>query len=635
MSLNKLTAATIFLATCLAANAADATTNRFEGFEYRINPRKARQAETARALPIDPTANLLKREHIAPGKFIGWNNANPAMPMFAPDKEVVGEKMDSIVGHYLDGRLMSKQTFEYTEKGRPLMCTNYNADATGKGYTVDGYYAYEYDGLGRLVSATKVSVTGSSMMIEYIYDGDSPVYSTQIAYLPDGAGDWVPYQKGDYTMDDNYNTTEEIFSLWVEGNVNDWVPVMKNEATYDEESRLTSYFPYVWDNNTSGWVGDKSSAYEGQRFAYTQNGDDALQIDYTWENNAWLEYKHTEYTYNNAALMTMREELYWNREKQDWNGGDGYGEYGDKKWNSRDCYEYDEYGRVTLNNYYRKKKTADYVNTYRVVYEYNTLADGETEKISTESNIASDGTTTGRRVIERNNRFGSETYFAILKPNGDTYDMTEEEFRYYIPGYNWYLGFEAYRYENGVKHASGKEEFLYADDFNPEAGYQTPYEGRHYVGTQEGLKLRTVDQFTWGPRDVMTAYVSNDCMSGEQLKIYGWDVEYDFAADCSKIFMWPDSNKGAVFYENKNISSNEYYNPEYTAGSNEWNLTISSHLDYYYSPRYASNVSGTIAETDAEIVARYDIMGHPLTHSTAGINILVYSNGQVRKAFVK
>lgn len=582
--------------------------------------------------PETPKATPLQARQM----FIGWNESKPSMPSFEKE-ENAGEKMDSIVGHYLDGKKMSKQTFEYTETGRPLKCMNYLVSQENGNWMLDGYYEYEYDASERVVTATKVSTSSASMKVTYEYEGDSPVYREQTAFVPDTNGEWLPYQKGEYQFDINYNTTQEIYSYWSTA-TNEWIPVMKTEAEYDEESRLTSYFPYVWDDSTSAWIGDKSNAYEGQKFEYTMNGDDAFQADFTWEDGAWLEYKHIIYTYNDAALLTECETLYWHRENQDWNGGDGYGEWGDKKYNTKDCYEYDEYGRVILNNFYRKKKTPDYRNTYRVVYEYNELEDGETESISTEANIASDGTaTTGRREIIRNNRFGGETYYAILKPENGEYEFTEEEYRYYMPGYNWYLGFESFRYEDGVKIPTGKEEFFYSDDFNPEAGYQTPYEGRHYVRTTDGLALKSIDSFTWGPRDVITDYVSYDCLSGQQLKVYGWDVEYDFSADCSKIFMWPDGNKGKVFYENKNLSSNEYYNPEYEQGSNEWNKAISSHFDYYYSSRGESGIT-TPQNPDIssvkEEIARYDSMGRVIIGSHPGINVIVYSDGTVKKVIL-
>ena len=98
--------------------------------------------------------------------------------------------------------------------------------------------------------------------------------------------------------------------------------------------------------------------------------------------------------------------------------------------------------------------------------------------------------------------------------------------------------------------------------------------------------------------------------------------------------MWPDANKGDAFFQNKNLSSNEYYNPAYTTGVDEWNLAISSHLDYYYSPREAG-VSDVAEDAVVEIVGRYDIMGRPLAYPASGINIIVYSDGQVRKTFVR
>ena len=268
-----------------AMNAFSAVPEGFSGFESRINPVPRGRASVIMAAPdfssIRKQAETAIKDTRA-NVFYGWNAENPALSSsFFSAKQNTGEQMDSIVGHYLDGRLMSKQEFTYTDTGRPLVCRNYLPNPAGTGFQIDGYYSYEYDDLGRLISAEKVSMSGSSMLVEYVYDGDSPAYSIQIAYLPDATGDWMPYQKGEYTVDINYNTTSETFFLWTE-DVSDWMPVMKNEATYDEMSRLTSYFPYVWDASVSSWVGNKSGSYEGQRFSYMQNGDDAQQIDYTW-----------------------------------------------------------------------------------------------------------------------------------------------------------------------------------------------------------------------------------------------------------------------------------------------------------------------------------------------------------------
>ncbi|MDE6668474.1 MAG: hypothetical protein K2K26_02180 [Muribaculaceae bacterium] len=623
---------TLALVAFTVASAAAQAQFDFTGFVKHVEPRQTEIRTSDRHIPASPTERLHKqaKRNTTPTMFAGWNEADPARPMLAPRQvNEGGEKMDSIVGHYLDGRLMSKQTFEYTETGRPLVCRNYTAAPDGESYQLDGYYAYEYDNQGRLITATKVSATDTSVMMEYVYEGDMPVYSMQIAYMPDSTGEWVPFQKGEYEVDANYNTTRETFYSW--GSDMDWVPALRNEATYDEMDRLTSYFPYIWDGNT--WVGNQTGFYEGQRFAYTQNGDDAQQIDYTWENNDWLEYKHIDYTYNDAALLTLREELYWNREKQDWSGGDGYGQWGDKKYNSRDCYEYDEYGRVVLNDFYRKKKTDDYVNIWRAVYEYNPLGDNVTEKISLEANIPSSGVfTPERKTVEHTTADGYEIYYAIYRAVEGELTPEEEIFRYLMPEYNWYLGFESFRYEDGKKVPSGKEEFLYADDFDPAAGYETPYEGRHYRRGAEGLVLTTIDRFTWGPRDVMTEYIDYDCTSGTPLRVYGWDVEYDFSADCSKIFMWPDANKGAAFYENKNISSNTYYNPAYYDGTDEWDLAISSHLDYYYSARQTGVEA--IVNPDAVEVARYDVAGRRLSAPVRGINIIVYSDGTSRKVML-
>lgn len=608
----------------------------FSGFEKKIFPREKQEKINSRALPVDPTVEIKSSAFRKPSRFVGWNEENPSANMrdasINPD-----QKMDSVVSVYMDGRLMSKQTFEYTETGRPLLCTNYVATLEDNKFQFDGHYRYEYDNQGRVTVAEKLSSTGSSVKMEYVYEGDNPVYSEQIAYIPGKRGEWTPYQKGEYEFDLNYNTTKETYYVW-DSSSSEWVPVQKTEATYNDISYLTSYFPYVWDSASNVWVGDKSGAYEGQRFEYTQSGNDAWQKDYTWENDAWLEYKHINYTYNTSDLLTLKEDLYWNREKQDWSGGDGYGEWGDPKYNSRDVYEYDEYGRVILNNFYRLKKTVDYKNIWRGVYSYRDLGDGKVEKTSMEDNIIGGEFNPEKKSVEVVNRYGSEERFSGYKLNdAGEWVLTGESVRYYMEPYNWYLGYESFSYNSeGEPTIIGKEEFIYADDFDPEAGYQTPIQGKHWRGTADGLVLKQIDTFTWGPRDVMTSYLTENCFSGTPVKEMGWEVEYDFAADCSKIFMWPDANKGKPFYENKTLKVYEYYNTGAGSGaSTEWNPAISSVSEYFYSERKESGIEETVVSPDRYEVERYDLLGRRLCQPTSGINVVIYSDGTVEKVMVR
>ncbi len=638
------TRSTLFLGFSLLASAVavgEVPSMGFDGFNIRISPRESQLKVNARILPEDPTAHLSKKTVNSDYRFIGWNDENPAAPFKMERSASQDEILDEVTGTYLDGKLMSKQTFEFTENGKPLICTNYVASPDGKSFVYNGHFAYEYDKTGRVISAEKVTVDGSSVRYEYVYKGTDPIFNQQIAYHMDAQGEWMPYQKGEYEYDANYNTIKETYSQWMEGDIQDWMPVLMNDATYDELDRLTSYFPYYWDASASSWVGNNSGAYAGQRFVYTQAGDDALQADYTWENNAWLEYHHYEYTYNDAALLVLMESKYWNRDLQDWSGNDAYGEWGDIQKNSKEEYEYDDYGRVVLCNVF-KFKNGSLKNNYRETWSYEALPDNCWKKTYIQGSVL---TSTGEfspyaKTENTYNSYGSETHY-ISYTSGDNPDEwipKEEEIRYMMSEGNWFLGGDYYYYVNGERRNSSKERFYYADDFDPNAGYETPYEGRHWVAgneTEDGWRAKSIDQFTWGPREVMTSYLGYNCLSGTPCLESGFEVEYDFSADCSKIFMWPDSNKGDAFYENKTLKSTHHLNGKSDYGVNEWNDAISYEFVYHYTPRSTSNVKSMTPSSDAVEVARYDIMGHRISSSISGLNIIEYSDGTVKKVFCK
>lgn len=634
-----LTAATMFG----TASAVEIGNIEFKGFVKHISPREvAGKDVNARQLPQDPTVALKKaaQKRSTPSRFIGWNAEDPSLPNFAPASSEAGEKMDSVVGTYLTGAPMSKQTFEFTENGRPLECRNYIPATDGNGFQYAGHYEYEYDAQGRVISAEMTNVTDpySCQRMEYGYNGDSSQYNLQIAYLMDAEGEWTPFQKGEYELDTNGNTLEEKYYLWTEGDVNDWVPVKKNVATYNEMNYMTSYFPYVWDAATNDWVGDTEGYYGGQSFEYTQNGDDAEQAEYEWIDGEWVKYYKSVYTYNDAALLIKKERLYWNREKQDWSGAESWGPWGDMKYNQYETYEYDEYGRNTVGNVFTSK-SGEYVNYYRMTNSYTVLENGETEITYMQGSVKSDGSFAPySKDIRHINKFGSEVYYCAYNENNGEWMPKQEEFRY-VDEYNWFLGGDYYYYANGERRPASKERFIYPDDFNPTLGYETPIEGRHWVGggseEDEGWRLKHVDCFTWGPRDVMIGYVNYDYLQSDGNMTSAWETEYDFDADTANIFMWPDSNKGHLYYENKTLQSIAYENPMYWDGNNEWMPEYSYRFTYYYSPRTTTGVDAVEVAEGVVEVARYDLMGRRLAEPTEGVNIVHYSDGSSRKVMVK
>ncbi|MBD5356910.1 MAG: hypothetical protein HDR88_07910 [Bacteroides sp.] len=609
----------------------------FPGFVKHIEKPIPSKESNARDLPQSPIEALKKATRKAPSRFVGWNAENPFMPSFVAKSADDGEKMDSVVGIRLDGSLMSKQVFSFTETGRPLESLNYLPTPDGTAFQYAGHYAYEYDGLGRLISAeqTDVDYPNRSQRIEYGYSGDAELYNLQIAYIMDSEGDWMPYQKGEYTFDANYNTTEEVYYSWGE-DVSAWLPAKKTVATYDEMNRVTSYFPYTWDSETNDW-GYMSGSADGHRYEYTQNGSYALKADYEWRNNQWIEFYRIVDTYNDAALMVKREHLYWNREKQDWSGAETWGRWDREYFNSYEIYDYDEYGRNTQTNTFTSE-SGEYVNSYRITTSYGNLENEETEKIAMNGSVKADGTyTPSMKVVQHFNKFGSETYYAAYRDNQGEWAQQSEEIRY-MDEYNWFLGGDYYVFVNGERKPDSKERFIYPDDFDPTLGYQTPIEGRQWLGTGIGdtadWKLRTVNNFTWGPRDVMIGYVNYDYMQSDGNKTTGWEMEYDFAANAANIFMWP-TNNNQVYYENKTLKSIHYDNPQYWNGNDEWMPEYSYTFTYFYSPRTNTGIEAAELPNGVVETERYDLMGRPLTEPTTGINIVRYSDGSSRKVMVK
>lgn len=634
-----LTAATMFG----TASAVEIGNIEFKGFVSHISPREVVATDiNARQLPKDPTLELKKiaQKRSTPTRFIGWNAENPSLPNFAPAREEAGEKMDSVVGVYLTGAPMSKQTFEFTDNGRPLECRNYIPATDGNGFQYAGHYEYEYDDLGRVISAEMTNVTNlnNCQRMEYGYDGDSHSYNLQIAYLMDEDGEWMPFQKGEYELDVNGNTLEERYYLWVEGDTNDWIPVKRTTATYNEMNYMTSYFPYVWDANTNSWVGDTEGYYGGQSFEYTQNGDDAEQAEYEWIDGEWVKYYKNVYTYNDAALLIKKESLYWNREKQDWSGAETWGPWGDMKYNQYEAYEYDEYGRCIVDDVFTSK-SGEYVNYYRITNTYTPLDNGETERVYMQGSVKADGTFAPyAKYIYHNNKFGSETYYCSYRDSDGEWVPQQEEIRY-MDEYNWFIGGDYYNYFNGERMPSSKERFIYPEDFDPTLPYETPIEGRHWIGggseEEDGWRLKHVDSFTWGPRDVMIGYVNCDYLQSDGNKTSGWEIEYDFSADTANIFMWPDANKGDAYYQNKTLESIHYENYLYWDDNNEWQPEYSYKFSYFYSLRTATGVDAIDAADSAVEVARYDLMGNRMTEPTEGVNIVRYSDGSSRKVMVK
>ncbi|MDE6668635.1 MAG: hypothetical protein K2K26_03000 [Muribaculaceae bacterium] len=612
----------------------------YKGFTTHIEVRQSSDELSQRSLPADPTVALKKQTSRLTSIFPEWEEANPAdilkQAVNSPDDQP--QQLDGVVSHLLTGAPLSKQDFFYTEDGKPLEARNYTPDANGE-FIYAGHYLYTYDELGRLIAAesTSVSYPSSNVRYEYIYADASPRYSMQLAYFGSENGDWIPYQKGEYEFDANGNTTLETYFMWEQEN-NQWLPQIKKVARYDLLNRMTYYAPYVWDTATSDWVGDVWQPEGAQSFEYTENGSDACVAQYEWREGEWIEYYRRAYTYNTSGLKTEVSHSYWNREKQDWSGCETWGRFNNMKYNSIETLYYDEYGRLVFNKVVEDKTgDGEFIEIWNETSDYTALGDNNTEKVVTTANVQNDGTAVPyRRNVYRYNARNYETFWQSQTMSAGEWVPTQEDNRYYDE-YFWYTGGDFYIYNAGQRINNAKERFFYPDDFNPMLEYETPSEGWHWVGdadSEDGWKLKSVDEFMWGPRDIMTGYINYDYLISDGAKTSGWEIEYDFDYNMSNMVIWPDPNKSEAYYENKTLHAIYYANNQYWNGVIDWIPEQSYEVEYFYSDRQSTKVSSILTDAGVTEVARYDISGRQLTIPQTGVNIIKYSDGTARKVFV-
>lgn len=634
-----ITGAGILLLAAGIVSAADV--NPYKGFTRHINARSVSDGET-RSLPKTPGLALEKRPARVSPLFMEWGDCNPhdvVTRAFSSESENELQQLDGVQTTLLTGMPLSKQDFFYTENGRPQESRNYTRDSNTGEFVYAGHYLYTYDEKGRLTDAesTSVSYPYGNTRYQYVYTDDSNRYSRQVAYTGSETGEWILYQQGEYEFDKNGNTVLETYSMW-NTETAAWVPQTRKVAEYDEMDRITYFAPYVWDAEASDWAGDRFDPNGSQSFKYTQNGSDALVTQYEWSDGAWIEFYRRAHEYNDAALLVKVTHSYWNREKQDWSGCDGWGQFSSMKFNSIQTLTYDEFGRKVFDMVV-EDKTGDgnYVEIWNESTEYTELGDNNTEKVVTTSNVYSDGSQApSKRNVYRFNARNYETFWQSQRYSNGEWIPVQEDNRFYDE-YFWYQGGDFYMYNGGLRVNSAKERFYYPEDFNPLLGYETPSAGWHWVGdseSEDGWKLRFVDEFSWGPRDVMTGYVNYDYLVSNGAKTSGWEIEYDFDYNMNDMVIWPDSNKSEAYFENKTLHATYYANNQYWNGVTEWIPEQSYEVEYFYSARVPEGIDEITIDKAVSEVARYDVSGRKLSAPQKGINIVLYSDGSSRKIMV-
>ncbi len=640
----KSTIITVMLLVAVLAGAQTPTANDFSRLSVRPLPHREVKTTVVSTEPRtyeSPYTRLraMLEEKQSPDFFSADGFSRHGIRRAEKGKECV----DSIVIVNLAGAPVSKQTFTYTQVGLPAVCLSFLPGEV-EDWDLYSRYFYEYDKQNRVIARESINNTSHSQdyRYEYIYTDASSNYTSEIFYIWDiDANEMVPFQYGEYTWDANGNVTSQTFYNW-SAEVSDWIPVQKKTYTWDGQNRQTSYFGYVWDTAANDWVGSIDDG-NCEEYVYAENGDDALIKGYVWENNAWLNYVKTIYTYDSNWNCIKDETVYWNRADQDWTGGDVWGPNGIIYRNTYADNTYDSANRMTRQDVFQLNSKNEYVLAQFMTDEFTDLDDGGYESVQI-VNMAwqSPEPTPYVEVVERFNKWGSSPYYKDYTYVTGERMPRSEEIRY-MDEYNNYLGGEFYSFNNeGKRYGQAKEQFIYADDYDPSSQLDTPVEGIIWRGvnnqTDEEWVLSNRDDYTWAYRDapIMTSFLGHSFVNDVEVPTTGFVNEYDEKVPMEgNIIFWQDYNKRTGFYAFKILTSVNYANYDYYIGDTEWDDDFSKVDTYYYSLFDGSGVSNVALDSDVVEIARYDISGVRLDAPAKGVNIVCYSDGSVRKVVVR
>lgn len=573
-------------------------------------------------------------QQVETGCFAGLLKVAKKAGVYGSESEK--QQLDSIVRFMAKGPVgtpSSKQEFVYTNLGTPQHCFNYVQDSETGAWRFVGEYNYEYDEQGRLIEATSVSNDGYvyGEKYEYIYGENGKPYTERYYYSLGEDNEWIPVQRGEFEYDSMNHTTLEAY-YYTEDGGDTWIGQEKKEATYDNLDRMTSYYPYDWDYENNDWKG--SMYFEGQKFTYNANGQDDLIEGFAWENGQWVNYYQRVYSYDDNNQMISIAYNYWNREKQDWLGGDSWGAWGEVMNNSKTTYTYDAKGRCILEEAGTKPLDAeDYVLNFRRTRELTDLENGHLnneEKVYYLNN-AGEFYLYNHRTIETNTH-GSEVHFLNRQYVGATLGVIarNEEVREIQEDDNRYLSGHFYAYTQDAANTRYGESYEYC--LYDENGNLT--HTHHMKGTSQDSDTSWSEylDFAFGyEQDAEGNWVlianDNTSYENEEWKpSSGYATKYDFTINRDNVTIWPISNKGGNFYVYKTLE-------EYSYQVYAWNNTLSEYTDeYYYSEITQSGIEDVkVANQTTSKTEYFDLQGRRVSADTRGLIIVREADGTVSK----
>lgn len=550
----------------------------------------------------------------------------------APVRDGWSERLDSVLYFNAQGSAgnpVEKHAFQYDEQGRPLHRSCYSI--SGSEWGLYGEDDFEYDELGRVVRQSSLTFGAGytdGYKYEYLYEGSNTSCSEANYYCLSG-GEWVIAQKAVYTYDAQGNTTSQ--ALYYSDDGVNLVGFEKETATYNAMGLMDTYYPYDWDFSLNDWVG--SAIKHGQNFYYRADGQDDWIETFVWENGQWSNYCREFYSYDDHDLLSRIEYDYWNREHQDWLGGDVFGPNGFVEYNS--IYEYvrDDMGRATSEVNSVCERDAEYVVNYMLTRDFTDLDNGH--------------------VINEEKEYGWINSNELELYSHDTYETNAYDFevhylhRYYMDDahgvrnmhemvrdyddatgrYNWTY-FYAYTLDAAnIRYGLNYETCLYDEDGNISHYHHMKGTDAYYTDTvwyeDDDYAFSYMYDAYGNPVKVSTEATRYE--NGNWVPFYGFSGRYDFSVDVEDCLLWPLEDLSENFSYYKTLE--------------EYNYSIYDGYVYettealYYSKYDPTSVSEIDAEKPQPVgkLRYYDVLGRRVNADAHGLIIVRDAEGNVYK----
>ncbi len=540
------------------------------------------------------------------------------------ETSVILQRLDSVVGFNSDGSKGSLQRFEYDANGWWSETHNYYWDSETEswGIPVQSIFIDRMDN-GYVLSERNI-YGGYGVRTDYEYDDKNRgISKINYSIAPEDA-EWTPTDKGEYVYDDADNIIEETVSTYDVLN-GEWIGINHNFATWDSKGRQTSIDSFYW--NGEAWQRSMKvdyrwfdGPYDPDYIEGTQKERLEYRCEYMEVDGEWLPVFVDKNEFNAEGRVCSQSWNYYNREFDNYFGGDDYDGRVPlcKSWKSK--IGYDELGIETEN------RTFQYVpgpeeEMFELGYcdfQRQDLENGDFLMLVTNQNNIYDenGNVVGTQVIDMTwyayNEGGKKLWCYEEMPSydGTFIPMVEDKWAYDDMGRQ--IATVSYDFENGERIPNTWVEVSYDADGNQ---IEIIGRGNAFGGMRPfGLKSRSAESIT-----------DRDYLIGEDDENENWDFtnhwtfEWENGVQTQRLgYRWDGdawlNNQGQNNYFDFTVPAEELMVPEaYTdpykldyieqlyGYMEDW---VATRMEYYYSE--VINTSGISVSEDNVRVCFHD-----------------------------